>query len=484
MVQYNANEYPYPLDSLLRDREFVEETHPDFDLMINRWEFYLRSYLGGDEFKAGKYLNEYQLELDMEYDNRINFTPIDNHCRNIVSIYSSFIFRVPPTRDYGSIQDDPSLESFLKDTDLEGQNFNAFMKNVQTYASVYGNVWVFIDKPESNVMTRAEELSQGIRPYLTMITPDNVYDWHYARAASGRFYLDYIKVREEITKDGVYYRVWTPDEIRYVFVPDKTGDPQTKEIIVNQLGMIPAVCVFNKRSPKKGVGISDLTDVALLQRSIYNELSEMEQLIRLSNHPSLVKTQGVEASAGAGAIISMPDDLETGLKPYLLQPSGANLSEIRASIEQKVEMIDRATHMSGVRQTKTQVQSGIALQTEFENLNSALSEKADLLENAEEQIWSIWSAWQNKTFDGEIKYPESFNLRDYASDLAYLQQAKASGVRSSTFQKEIDKQIVDAVIDDDEVISTINDEITAQAEVGVFETAQTQAEVAEEEDAE
>ena len=210
----------------------------------------------------------------------------------------------------------------------------------------------------------------------------------------------------------------------------------------------------------------------------------MEQLIRLSNHPSLVKTQGVEASAGAGAVVSMPDDLDSGLKPYLLQPSGANLSEIRASIEQKVEMIDRATHMSGVRHTKTQVQSGIALQTEFENLNSTLSEKADLLENAEEQIWSIWANWQNKVFDGQIDYPDSFNLRDYAADLQFLQLAKASGVRSSTFQKEIDKQIVKAVVDEDEVIKLINDEITAQTEVGVFENAQTQAEVAEEEDAE
>ena len=43
---------------------------------------------------------------------------------------------------------------------------------------------------------------------------------------------------------------------------------------------------------------------------------------------------------------------------------------------------------------------------------------------------------------------------------------------------------MDAVVDDDEVIRTINDEIDRQAEVGVFETAQTQAEVAEEEDAE
>ena len=481
MVQYFANEYPYPMDSVLRDREFVEVTHPDFDLMINRWEFYLRSYLGGDEYKAGKYLNEYQLELDMEYDNRINFTPIDNHSRNIISIYSSFLFRVPPTREYGALANDPALEPFLKDTDLEGQNFNAFMKNAQTYSAVYGNIWIFVDKPESNAQTRAEELGQNIRPYLNMITPDNVYDWHYSRAKSGKYYLDYIKVREEVTKDGTYFRIWTPEEINYVFMDSESGDPKVVDTKPNALGIIPAVCLYNKRSPKKGIGISDLTDVALLQRSIYNELSEMEQLIRLSNHPSLVKTQGVEASAGAGSVISMPDDLDTGLKPYLLQPSGANLSEIRASIEQKVEMIDRATHMSGVRHTKTQVQSGIALQTEFENLNSALSEKADLLENAEEQIWTIWGMWQNKVFDGEIFYPDTFNLRDYASDLQYLQLAKASGVRSSTFQKEIDKQIAKAVVDDDDIIKTINDEITAQSEVGVFETAQTQAEVAEEE---
>lgn len=481
MVQYFANEYPYPMDSVLRDREFVEVTHPDFDLMINRWEFYLRSYLGGDEYKAGKYLNEYQLELDMEYDNRINFTPIDNHSRNIISIYSSFLFRVPPTREYGALANDPALEPFIKDTDLEGQNFNAFMKNAQTYSAVYGNIWIFVDKPESNAQTRAEELGQNIRPYLNMITPDNVYDWHYSRAKSGKYYLDYIKVREEVTKDGTYFRIWTPEEINYVFMDSESGDPKVVDTKPNALGMIPAVCLYNKRSPKKGIGISDLTDVALLQRSIYNELSEMEQLIRLSNHPSLVKTQGVEASAGAGSVISMPDDLDTGLKPYLLQPSGANLSEIRASIEQKVEMIDRATHMSGVRHTKTQVQSGIALQTEFENLNSALSEKADLLENAEEQIWTIWGMWQNKVFDGEIFYPDTFNLRDYASDLQYLQLAKASGVRSSTFQKEIDKQIAKAVVDDDDIIKTINDEITAQSEVGVFETAQTQAEVAEEE---
>ena len=74
-------------------------------------------------------------------------------------------------------------------------------------------------------------------------------------------------------------------------------------------------------------------------------------------------------------------------------------------------------------------------------------------------------------FDGEIDYPDTFDLRDYASDLAFLQTAKASGVKSATFTKEIDKQIASSVVDDDEVISTINTEIESNATaIGQFDT--------------
>ena len=168
----------------------------------------------------------------------------------------------------------------------------------------------------------------------------------------------------------------------------------------------------------------------------------------------------------------MPDELDSGLKPYLLQPSGSNLQSIQNSIEQKIEMIDRITHMSGVRQTKSQVTSGIALQTEFENLNSVLSEKADLLENAEEQIWRLYGKYQQRDFDGSVEYPDSFNLRDYASDLQYLQMARASGVQSSTFRMEVDKQIAEAVVDDDQKLKEIVSEIESQTEVGQFTASQ------------
>ena len=161
------------------------------------------------------------------------------------------------------------------------------------------------------------------------------------------------------------------------------------------IGEIPAVILYNQKSQKRGIGTSDLQDVAELQKAIYNDYSEIEQLIRLSNHPSLVKTPNVEASAGAGSIIEMPEDLDSNLKPYIIQPSSQSLDGIMTNIQMKVDAINRVTHMGSVRGTEKTINSGIALQTEFELLNARLSEKADYLENAEEQIWKLFAKWQD-----------------------------------------------------------------------------------------
>jgi hypothetical protein len=154
------------------------------------------------------------------------------------------------------------------------------------------------------------------------------------------------------------------------------------------------------------------------------------------------------------------------------------------SITKKVESINRIAHTGAVRTTKTAVSSGIALQTEFELLNARLSEKADNLQLAEEQIFKIYAEYQNANFDGEINYPDSFNIRDYASDLVFYQQAKAVNVPSSTLNKEIDKEIARAVVDDDKKLGEIFDEIDANKEVGQFtqeEPQQEDQEVEEEE---
>jgi hypothetical protein len=344
---------------------------------------------------------------------------------------------------------------------------------------------MILDKPAIQTRTRAEELNQEIRPYISIVTPENVLDWNFKREVNGKYYLDYLKIREEVDKDGgTYFRLWFPDRIETIYSKDDRSDPITIDTADNLIGKIPAVILYNSKSHKKGIGQSDLQDIADLQKSIYNELSEIEQLIRLTNHPSLVKTPSVNASAGAGAVIEMPEEMEPNLKPYLLQPSGQNLSGLMDSINHKVEAINRIAHTGAVRTTKQAVSSGIALQTEFELLNARLSEKADNLEIAEEQLFRCYAMFQNATFDGEINYPDSFNIRDYATDLIYYQQAKSIGIGSPTFMKEVDKEIARAVVDDDEKLNQIFDEIDQKAEVGEFtqdEAEQEDQEVEQEE---
>ena len=457
-------------------REFLTSKHKYYQEKINDWAFHYRSYTGGQDYQNGFLLNRYVLETDEEYLKRAENTPIDNHCKNVVQIYSSFLFRVPPTRDYGTLDGDPAIESFTKDADLDGRSFNNVIKEMQINASIYGTCWLIVDKPNSNAKTRAEELSQDIRPYISVYTPENVTNWKYERASNGRYYLTSLTVVEDMMGKDAIVKVWTPEDITTYKVEEFTIGYATKKPTKideqeNALGIIPAVCLYNQRTSKRGIGISDLSDVAELQKSIYNDYSEIEQLIRLSNHPSLVKTPNVEASAGAGSVIEMPEDLAPELKPYIIQPSSQSLESIMKTIDTKVQAIDRITHMGAVRGTEKTVNSGIALQTEFQLLNARLSEKADYLQNTEEQIFDLYAKWQGTTFDGEIIYPDSFDLRDYASDLQFLQQAKASGVISDTFIKEVDKQIARAVVDDDEKIADIEAEIDAKPRpIGQFTT--------------
>lgn len=450
----------------------IEYQHPDYENNVNRWEFYVRSYMGGEDYRDGSYLTSYLNEDKNAYTRRLALTPLDNHCRNVVHVYSSFLWRVPPTRNFAGMEGSVDLEAFIKDANLDGQNFNSFMREAQIWSSVYGHVWLMTDKPQSNAGTRAEEMAQEIRPYVTLITPENVYDWRWERQPSGRHELVYLKVRESVDRvDGTttvtHFREWYKDRIRLIRYDG--ADAALLEEIDNPIGKIPAVCLPANRSIVRGMGISDISDIAYMQQAIYQELSEIEQLIRISNHPTLVKTYETDASAGAGAVINISEDSDAGLKPYQLQPSGANLDAIRASITDKIEAINRMAHMGAVRGTEAMTQSGVAMQTEFQMLNAKLAEKADILELAEEQLWMFYCLWQgHDPHEVEISYPDSFDIRDYESELRFLQQTRAAGVKSVTLLREIDKKIADLVLDD-EVLGTAYAEIEeATTAVGDF----------------
>jgi hypothetical protein len=77
------------------ENKAIADTHPTYDDYITQWEFFLRSYLGGQHYSSGEYLTQYVSEGEKEYNRRVDLTPMDNHCKNIIHIYSSYLWRVP-----------------------------------------------------------------------------------------------------------------------------------------------------------------------------------------------------------------------------------------------------------------------------------------------------------------------------------------------------------------------------------------------------
>jgi hypothetical protein len=412
-----------------------------YETYRSRWKYYLESYLGGEEYRRGQHLSKYQLETDAEYQARLRTTPLENHCASVVSVYNSFLFREHPKRNLPQIENMPEYEDFLLDCDYEDRDLDTFMKEVATWASVYGHCWIMVAKPNVGAETRAAEQALGVRPYVSLLSPLTVLDWQWKRSDSGRYKLMYLRYLEDVNGDVRVVKEWTPEQITTTEVNIDQNVIIEQQIDLNELGYIPAVCLYNGRSPVRGVGISDITDIADLQKFIYNCTSEIDQSIRLDSHPSLVKTPETQAGIGAGSIIHMPDNLDAGLKPYVLEFSGASVQSIRETISHTADVIDKLANIGSVRGTESKTMSGVAMETEFQLLNARLSEKADNLELAEEQIWRIWHDYMGRVYEGSSVYPGSFNLRDTDKEISQLKVAKETAT-DPRVHREIDRAIV------------------------------------------
>jgi len=413
-----------PTQTLHDDFRRLTLTNNEYGRNRDRWQFLYESYVGGEEYRRGNHLTRYKLETPEEYLARLKTTPLDNHCNNVVSTYISFLFRMLPDRDFNGMDEFPEVESFLKDCDYEGRSFDAFMKQVAIWTSVFGHCWVMMTKPNIGAATRAQEMELGVRPYVNLMTPLVVSDWRWDRTPTGAYELTYIKYIEEVVDHITVVREWYKDRVETWIMDDREKTAELKLVEANGLGMIPAVLVYNQRSVVKGIGVSDIADIADIQKLIYNMLSENEQAIRLGTHPTIVVPPTAQVGSGAGAMIVLQEGSDPGLNPYALEFSSSSVNSIHSSVEKLVQAIDRISNTGGVRATESRTLSGVALETEFQLLNARLSEKGDNLELAEEQIWRIFGMYQGMMWDGYVKYPDSFSIRDESKEYDQLKKAK------------------------------------------------------------
>ncbi len=438
-------------------KEELTATHPDYDANIDQWRFFLSSYFGGRSYRDGNYLLQHPFESSTNYARRKEIAYYYNYCGPIVDIMVSHLFRRPVKRDFGSLSTDMLFSGFLRDVDFDGASLMQFMRDAGRFASVYGRVSIVVDRPRLLPSTRGEAQELGVRPYLALVTPENLIDWSYSRSETGRPVLEMVKINE----GGGRYRIWTIDAWELWQVDDKTDDAVPIDGDLHDLGQVPVVNLYNKKSGVKMIGISDIQDISDINKNIYYLCSDANEIIENTAFPMLAmpyeKGGGIdEKEIGPRNIIQF--DPESGAKPFWLEPPHSSLTEIREWVKQDINEIHRIAKMGGARSVEDfkGAKSGVAIELEYQQLYAVLSEKADNLEQAEAELLSLWAAWEGKSFDGLVDYPDDFSLKDLDGDIKRLFQAMEVGIDSRTFRQEAQKRVVT------KVMPKINDQTMAQ----------------------
>lgn len=422
----------------------------------NRWQFLYNSYLGGQVYRNAGYLTKYANETSNEYAARCLETPLDNHCKSIINIYNSFLFKEEPEREFGELEIAMDIQDFLDDADLDGRSLDNFMKDVSTWAMVFGHAWVIMTKPNINATSLAEEQMMGIRPYVNMLTPLTVLDWKWERDISGKYVLSMFKYLEDVNGSIHTIKEWTRNAIKTTEYDAETRTVGNEIIENNNLNSIPATIVYGNRSIIRGIGSSSIDDIADLQRFEYNLLSESAQSIRIDSHPTIVATSDVMIDAGAGSIITIPDNLPGDLKPYVMSANGANIASIVSMIDKSINAIDKAACVEGIRSKETRNVSGVVVETEFQTLNAILNNISTNLEDAEEQLWDIYCLYQQYPDCIEVKYPQTFGISDDDREIDKLVKMK-SAATDPIVLRAIDVNILEQLdLDEDEIVAIKN----------------------------
>jgi len=460
----------------------LQETHELYKQWDDEWAFLQAAYDGARALVAYGAILRHERESNENYQRRIDEAYGFSYSRSIVDLFNYYLFKEPVHRELGTLPNDQLWTAFTKDCNLENDDFDEFLLSAAKGASTQGHVGILVDKPAVESDTRADDVKNLIYPYLSLYKPLAILDWTFEKDKYGRPRLTYLKLKD----DEDYYRLWDLEKWEVWKEPetDEEGNEATKEYkkmqaeLVdegeNKLGEIPFVWLYNEKTDDRGIGSSDITDVARIDASIMRNLSQGEEIVNYAAFPMMRKPKKergeVEVDeAGVTAILEFdpenPNSKPDWLEAAVLEPIQAIFDII---IGKKIQEIYRSANVGGMAATEiqTQAKSGVALKTEFQLLNSKLVGKGKLLEKTEKEIIRLWLKWMKmeSKFDAiNIERSDTYEVENLAQDLENLLLSKQVVVGSETFSKKVQKKAARLVLSNepDDEMKKIDTEIDA-----------------------
>lgn len=424
-------------------------------------------------------------ETDEQFTYRLSVAKFTNIYSDIVENLAAKPFEEEIKLVEGTIPE--AIETFIEDTDGDGNNITVFSSQVFFNGINEGIAWIFVDYPvvPETVRTLADARAARIRPYWSIVLHKNILDARVVNIG-GETVLSYIKI----------YEPGSPDHVR-IFERTDTGaitwelwkienNVATVEdegtLTIDEIPLVPLI--LGRRVGKRFHVRPPLKAAVELQRILYRQESALEFAKHMTAFPMLsasgvkpqtdAKGNPVPVIVGPSAVLYAPRDGngQVGSWAYI-EPSAQSLKFLAEDIKetkQDLRELGRQplTAQSGLTVITTAYAAGKS--------KSAVKQWGNALKDALENALVITCKWfkiQTAQYDPEVSVYDDYDDLTQEDFTAVQGMRDSKDISRETLWKEASRRgILSAEFDPDKEAAAILKETPSGGE-DEFETPTT-----------
>lgn len=403
-----------------------------------------------DRVKAECYLPRETEEPAEQYLNRLARSRFERRFRNAIEkdfsgLLSQFVLKEAPR----------TLLQNQSNIDLRGNSLKVFLKEADKLALRDKYCFVLVEYPQfdPNIISEADRLQSGRRPYLVLLSRSQVINWQ----------IEYINGREVLTKVVFRKTVYRSDgeygtkklELYYVCLPGayaaysiiESGGQQIAKIATDENGN---EIIGNTSLSYIPIIIHSLTDVNVLENNrnsfplqdlaemnleLYQLESEKREILHKCNMPTLVidrrNTDGYIPSDGNDfnrATAIGPNSVLYDCDVSWAEPTGKAIAATQEDIERLNQRIDSQTlaFLSGSKTPRTATEAEL----DSSQVRSNYANMAYAKESSFNTIASIWGDYEGEVGNWTIECDRDLFKSPLNLSVSEIQDLYLTGVIS------------------------------------------------------
>lgn len=358
--------------------------------------------------------------------------------RPMINILCSCVLKTGPER---KLPEEDFWEYFVENVDMNGTPMDPFIREQLTMANCFGRQHVIVDMPRAGdgiIRSLADQRDKMILPYLRPILPFDLINWSIDECGSFRW----VVIREDEPDERAPGQMWQKTNSQFrVWYPDRWELWRRNKINTNNIayslaaegahsaGCVPLATIYAHRGNRTLFGCeSPLADIVDIDRSIFNKLSLLDELLYKQTFSvfAIGRREGapvpnIDLGPGKG----LEYDQESG-PPMFLSPDPNQPRVLWEIIKDLFAAARMASEIGrGQAEASKEARSAAAIGAEQGDRGNVMASLAESVEQFEEQVYRIAGRYMGTDETPDVVYSRQFDLRGLNAQIADMVQLQS-----------------------------------------------------------